>query len=460
MREMSSRTRELLFLIPAALVGLLGAASVASARTDELQAGPVAIAGIVAALFVVMHVALRMRCPQADPYTLPLVGMLVAIGLVTLYRINPDLARDQVLWLGVGTLVFVALLVLIPDHGMLEHYRYLIGLAAVGLLLVTMIFGTEIYGARLWITLPGGQTVQPGELVKVLLVIFLAGYMHDKRELLAIPTNTIRGIPVPPLAVLAPMLLLVGAALGLVVVLNDFGTALLFFGVFLAMLFVATGRAPYAVVGFAMFVVGSLAVWAATPRIQDRVDTWLHPFDDPQGRGYQLVQSLYALADGGVLGPGWGGGFLVTENGQTIVPVLETDFIFTAVGAELGLVGALAVLAVFVLLIARGFTIAAQAQNGFSKLLAVGLTATLGLQALLIIGGVVRLVPLTGVTLPFMSYGGSSVITNFGVIALLLIISHRSRRPYRPRVSRGGQAWRSSVPVDSGGRDDDAEVIA
>ncbi|MCB0873499.1 MAG: FtsW/RodA/SpoVE family cell cycle protein, partial [Thermoleophilia bacterium] len=150
----------------------------------------------------------------------------------------------------------------------------------------------------------------------------------------------------------------------------------------------------------------------------------------------------------------------VGENGQTIVPVLETDFIFTAVGAELGLVGALAVLAVFVLLIARGFTIAAQAQNGFSKLLAVGLTATLGLQALLIIGGVVRLVPLTGVTLPFMSYGGSSVITNFGVIALLLIISHRSRRPYRPRVSRGGQAWRSSVPVDSGGRDDDAEVIA
>ncbi|MFN8110165.1 MAG: FtsW/RodA/SpoVE family cell cycle protein [Thermoleophilia bacterium] len=434
--ETSSRTRELLFLVPAALVGLLGCASVASARADALQAGPVVVVGIVIALFVLMHIALRMRAPEADPFVLPIVGAISAMGLVTLYRINPTLARDQVLWFGVGTVVFVAVLALLPDHRVLERYRYMIGLTALALLAATMVFGTRINGARLWISLPGGQTVQLGELVKVLLVIFLAGYMRDKRELLAVPTRSVLGMPVPPLAVLAPMLLLVGAALALVAVLNDFGTALLFFGVFLAMLYVAAGRAAYAAVGLGLFVVGSLAVWAAVPRIQDRVDVWLHPFADAQGRGYQLVQSLYALADGGLIGPGWGRGFLVLSNGNTVVPVLDTDFIFTAVAAELGVVGALCLLGLFVLLVARGFTVAAQAPDGFSKLLAAGLTTALGLQALLIVGGIVRLIPLTGVTLPFMSYGGSSVVTNFGLIALLLVVSHRTRRPYRFRPRR------------------------
>lgn len=433
---LSPRTREIGFLVPAAVIGALGAATVASAKADALRTGPAALVGAGIALFVVMHVVLRLRAPLADPYLLPTVAVLTAIGMVTLYRINPDLARDQLIWLAVGAAVFCGVLLLLPDHRALERYRYLIGITAVLLLVVTAVFGTEIYGARLWIQLPGGQTVQPGEVVKVLMVIFLAGYMRDKRELLAVPTRRVLGLPAPPLAVLAPMLILLGIALALVVVLNDFGTALLFFGVFLAMIYVATGRAAYAGVGVAMFLAGSLAVWSAVPRIQDRVDSWLHPFADPQDRGYQLVQSLYALADGGVIGAGLGKGFLVTDGGGTVIPFLETDFIFSAVGAELGYIGALGVLCCIVVLLARGLTIAVRANDGFSKLLATGLTAVVGLQAFLIVGGVVRLVPLTGVTLPFLSYGGSSVVTNFAIVAILLVISHRTDQPYRPRRRR------------------------
>lgn len=434
---LSPRSRELGFLVPGALLGILGVAVVATAQADTLSAGPLPTAGIAVGLFAVMHIALRMRAPLADPYLLPVIGVITALGLVTLYRIDAQLARDQVMWLAVGTVGFVAVMLLLPDHHVLERYRYLIGITAVVLLLVTAVFGTEIAGARLWISLPGGQTVQLGEVAKVLMVVFLAGYMRDKRELLAVPTRKVLGVPAPPMSVLGPMLAFVGLALGLVVVLNDFGTALLFFGVFLAMVYVATGRAAYAGIGLGIFLAGSLAVWSVVPHIQTRVDSWLHPFDDPRGPGgYQIVQSLYALADGGMFGPGWGKGFLVLQNGETVVPVLETDFIFTAVGAELGFLGALALLCAFVVLVARGFVIAAQANDGFSKLLATGLTTVVGLQSLLIVGGIVRLIPLTGVTLPFMSYGGSSVATNFALVALLLVVSHRSQRPYRPRARR------------------------
>ena len=423
---MTARTRELGFLIPAALLGFLGIASVASARADTMDLGPVPGAVGVLAVFLAMHVALRVRAPHADAYLLPTVGALSAIGLVELYRINPALAGDQAVWMAVGGAAFIATLILLPDHRVLERYTYLIGLAGVGLLVITMLFGTRINGAKLWISIGGGQTVQLGEVAKVLVVVFLAAYLRDKRELLAIPTRRRMGMPVPPGAALAPVLLFLAACLSLVVILNDFGTALLFLGIFLAMIYLATGRVAYTGFGLGVFVIGSALVYAVVPRIQDRVDNWLHPFADAQGQGYQLVQSLYALAQGGVIGPGLGRAFLVTENGQTVIPVLETDFMFSAVASELGYVGGVGILLGFLVLIQRGFVIAAMANDGFSKLLAGGLTAAIGLQAILIIGGVTRLIPLTGVTLPFMSYGGSSVVTNFALVALLLIISHRS----------------------------------
>jgi cell division protein FtsW (lipid II flippase) len=390
-------------------------------------------------VFLAMHIALRFRAPQADPYLLPTVGLLVAIGLVELDRISPALAADQAVWVAVGGAVFVAVLVLLPDHRVLERYRYLIGVGGVGLLVITMIFGTRINGAKLWIDIGGGQTVQLGEVSKVLIVVFLAAYLRDKRELLAIPTRRVMGVPVPPMSALGPVLLFLVAALALVVILNDFGTALLFLGVFLAMIYLATGRAAYTGFGLALFLAGSAIVYAVVPRIQDRVENWLDPFGDEQGQGFQLVQSLYALAQGGVVGPGLGKGFLVREDGSPVVPLLQTDFMFSAVATELGYVGGVGLLLGFLVLIQRGLVIAAAATDGFSKLLAGGLTATLGLQAILIVGGVVRLIPLTGVTLPFMSYGGSSVVTNFGIVALLLVISHRSRAgapPPRRRRAR------------------------
>jgi cell division protein FtsW (lipid II flippase) len=432
----SPRTRELGFLVPGALLGVIGVASVASAKSNVLEPGPVAVAAAVIGLFLAMHAVLRLRMPEADPYLLPIVGAITAIGLVTLQRIDPALARNQVIWVAVGAIGFIAVVLIVPDHHVLERYRYMIGLTGVGLLVITMIFGTEINGARLWIEIGGGQTVQLGEFSKVLIVIFLAGFLRDKRELLAVPTRKTLGIPVPPAAVVGPLVLFLVAALALVAVLNDFGTALLFFGIFLAMIYIAAGRAAYAISGFVLFLVGSVAVWALVPRVADRVTNWLDPFSDEQKQGYQLVQSLYALADGGTFGPGLGRGFLVLENGRRVVPALETDFLFTAIGAEMGFIGAVGVLLLFVVLAARGFAIAARAPDGFSKLLAAGLTTVVGLQALLIVGGVVRLVPLTGVTLPFMSYGGSSVVTNFALIALLLVVSHRTERPYRPRVRR------------------------
>jgi cell division protein FtsW (lipid II flippase) len=303
-----------------------------------------------------------------------------------------------------------------------------------------MVFGTRINGAKLWISIGGGQTVQLGEVAKVLVVVFLAAYLRDKSELLAIPTRRVMRMPVPPGAALAPVLLFLGACLSLVVILNDFGTALLFLGIFLAMIYLATGRVAYTGFGIGLFVIGSALVYTVVPRIQERVDNWLDPFGDPQGQGFQLVQSLYALAQGGVVGPGLGKAFLVREDGSTVIPVLETDFMFSAVASELGYVGGVGILLGFLLLIHRGFVIAATANDGFSKLLAGGLTAAIGLQAILIIGGVTRLIPLTGVTLPFMSYGGSSVVTNFVLVALLLIISHRTMAGNAPSARRRRQA--------------------
>ena len=437
---MTLRARELGFLIPAALLGLVGMASVATARTEELDLGPLPGAAGVLLVFLAMHAALRFRAPQADPYLLPTVGVLVAIGLVELDRISPALAADQAVWVAVGGAVFIAVLLLLPDHRVLERYRYLIGLTGVGLLVITMIVGTRINGAKLWIEIGGGQTVQLGEVSKVLIVIFLAAYLRDKRELLAIPTRRVMGVPVPPMSALGPVLLFLVAALALVVILNDFGTALLFLGVFLAMIYLATGRVAYTGFGLALFLAGSAVVYTLVPRIQDRVQNWLDPFGDEQGQGYQLVQSLYALAQGGVVGPGLGKGFLVREDGSPVVPLLQTDFMFSAVATELGYVGGVGLLLGFLVLIQRGLVIASAATDGFSKLLAGGLTVTLGLQAILIVGGVVRLIPLTGVTLPFMSYGGSSVVTNFGIVALLLVISHRSRAGAPPPRRRRREA--------------------
>jgi len=427
----SDRNRELGNLALLALLAAAGFTSVLVARSGEVSRLSLIYAGAFIALFVAAHAVMRIRVPNADSAVLPIVGVLAMTGLVEIQRIDPDLARDQALWLALGVLGFAVVLMGLRDYRTLEQYRYLLGATAIGLLLVTVLysyaFDVVINGARLWIR-AGGVQVQPGEFAKLALILFLASFLRERRELLAATRPGPLGIGLPPARHFAPLLAMSGGALLVLVAMNDFGTSLLFFGVFVAMVYVATGRAAYAAAGVVVFAAGSLVANSIAPQVGQRLDIWLDPWADPQGGGYQIVQSLYSIAEGGVFGAGIGRGYVVTGEGVPVIPAVQTDFIYSAIAAELGLAGAAGVLLLYLLLTWRGLKIAAAAGDGFSKLLATGITFTLAFQAFLIVGGVVRLVPLTGITLPFVSYGGSSMLANWIALALLLAISDRSAR--------------------------------
>jgi cell division protein FtsW (lipid II flippase) len=437
-RLRTARNRELVNLVFLALLTLCGFTAVLVARSGAVSSDSVVAAAAFLGLFGVAHATLRWRLPQADPYLLPLTGILASLGLCEIYRIRPSLARDQALWIAIGVFAFVLLLVLLPDFRVLERYRYLCGAIALGLLTITILFSyathTVINGARVWIRV-GGLSFQPAELAKIFLVLFLAGYLRERRELLAQTPTRILGVGLPPLRQFAPLIGMLGAALLLLVAMNDFGTSLLFFGVFVALVYVATGRAAYAVVGLLAFAGGSAIAYEIAPQVGERVTVWLDPWKTAQGSGYQLVQSLYTVADGGLFGNGLGRGYILAGNGRPVIPEVQTDFIYSAIAGELGLAGAAALLLCYVLIAYRGLKIASRAGDGFSKLVATGLTLTLALQAFLIIGGVVRVVPLTGITLPFVSYGGSSIVSNFLLLALLLAVSDRASR----QASIGGR---------------------
>jgi cell division protein FtsW (lipid II flippase) len=437
-RLSTARNRELVNLLFLAVLTVCGFTAVLVARSGAISSTSLIDAAAFLALFAIAHIALRWRLPQADPYLLPLVGILAALGLCEIYRIRPALARDQALWIAIGVAAFVAILVLLPDFRVLERYRYLCGAVALGLLAITIGYSyathTVINGARVWIR-AGGLSFQPAELAKIFLVLFLAGYLRERRELLAQTPTRILGIGLPPLRQLAPLLGMLGAALVLLVAMNDFGTSLLFFGVFVALVYVATGRVAYAVIGLGAFAAGSVIAYQIAPQVAERVTIWLDPWKTPHTTGYQLVQSLYTVANGGLFGAGLGRGYILTGGGAPVIPEVQTDFIYSAIAGELGLAGAAALLLCYVLIAYRGFKIASRAGDGFSKLVATGLTLTLSLQAFLIIGGVVRVVPLTGITLPFVSYGGSSIVSNFVLLALLLSVSDRASR----QASLGGR---------------------
>ena len=282
--------------------------------------------------------------------------------------------------------------------------------------------------AFLGIIRAGGVQVQPGEFSKLLLVIFLAGYLREKRELLAMAHRRVLGIGLPAARHLGPLLVMTGVALGVVAVMNDMGTALLLYGIFLAMVYVATGRRVYTVAGLILFAVGSWAVYHVTPHVQERFTVWLDPWKTPQTGGYQIIQSIESIADGGIFGSGLGQSFQVFDNGSSVIPAAQTDGIYAVWANETGLAGAAGLLLIYLLFAYRGFKIASLADDGFSKLLATGLTFAVTLQAFLIVGGITRLIPLTGITLPFMSYGGSSILANFMLLALLLMVSAKTRR--------------------------------
>jgi len=381
---------------------------------------------------VAAHLVVRATLPHADPYLLPVAGVLTAVGLTMIYRIDPDLAFRQGLWVVIGVAAFAALLVFLKDYRSLDHVKYILGLVAIGLLALPAVpgLGRTINGASLWVGI-GPVVFQPGEFAKVLLVIFLAGYLRDNREVLSMGSGRY-GLPSPKH--FGPLLVIWGGAMLVLFQTNDLGGGLLYFSVFLAMLWVATARWAYVAVGLGLFAVGAWGLYHVTPHVQERVSIWLDcswsvsnacPVYD---EGYQLAQSIYAIAGGGLFGQGLGEGILISPEGNTYIPFLSTDFIFAAIAQELGLAGVVAMVLVYVVVLYRGFRIAIMADDGFSKLLAVGLTSALAIQAFIIMAGVTGLIPLTGITLPFVSYGGSSIVANFLIVGLLLMVSNRVNR--------------------------------
>jgi cell division protein FtsW (lipid II flippase) len=420
------RNRELANLLVVALLVVTGFGAVFIARENAVSTASLTYAGFFIGLYLIAHVVLRIALPRADPFLLPLAALLAAIGEVEIYRINPSLARDQGVWIIVGLIVFSVIVFAFRDIRRLEALKYTCGAAALLLLAATMIVGTTVNGARLWIRV-GGYQIQPGEFAKVLLVVFIAGYLRENRDVLERPNRRVLGVGVPAMRHLMPLLAMWGLAMLFLVAVNDFGSSLLYFSILIAMLYIATGRMLYVGGGIVAFVVGALAAVQIAPHVQDRIDIWLNPWATPRTTGYQIVQSLYSIADGGIFGTGFGRGFVLVGK-QTVIPDAQTDFIFSVIATETGLAGAAGLLLVYLAFVYRGMKIASLADDGFTKLLAAGLSFAIGFQAFVIVAGVTKLLPLTGITLPFVSYGGSSIVANFGLLALLLCVSERVNR--------------------------------
>lgn len=410
---MSRRTTELLLLIAAAFpVTLLYAMYVVTtgaALSFQTLAVPL---GLFAA-FAAAHIGVRIFAPGADPAILPVVFTLSGIGITFVTRLQPDSSLGQVIFLFLGVALMVGTLAVVKNLEVIKRYKYVLGIAGIILLVLPMFIGTEIYGSKLWIKI-GGFQFQPGEFAKVLIVLFLAGYLTENRELLSISNRTVLGIKFPRLRLLYPLFIVWGVCLLVVAFERDLGSALLFYTIFLIMLYVATGRVSYVIIGLALLAIGAFGMYQIMSHVQVRVAIWLDPFSDAQNLGYQIVQSLFSLADGGLAGVGIGKGM------ADIIPVVASDMIFAAIGEEMGLLGGSAVLLLFMLFAVRGLTTAARAKSDLAAFSAAGLTAAISFQAFTIVGGVTKLIPLTGVTLPFMSQGGSSLLASFVIVALLL----------------------------------------
>ncbi len=363
--------------------------------------------------FAMAHVAIRRLAPGADPAILPIVFVQSGFVFTFARLLAPSEANGQVVWLFLSVAAMIAALFFVRNLDDLAHYKYTLGVIGVALLLLPMLVGTEIYGSKLWIFI-GPFSFQPGELAKILIVLFLAFYLASNREALSTSAIHFGPFSLPRFRMLLPLFIMWGISLLLVVFERDLGSALLFFIFFVIMLFVATGRVSYVIISLGLLAIGFVFCYHFFGHVQTRVDIWLNPWKDPSGSGYQIVQSLYSIADGGLTGTGIGKGM------PTLIPVVESDFIFSAIAEEMGLLGSTAVLVLFMLFCVRGFATAARAKSDSSAFAAVGLTSVIGFQAFLIVGGVTKLLPLTGVTLPFMSQGGSSLLSSFIIVGLLL----------------------------------------
>ena len=432
---MRARNWELFGLIPAALLVSAGFAAVYIQRSNQLSTVSLVYGGVFLGLCVAAHIFIRITLPYADPFIFPLVAVLACFGLVMVYRIDgTQMARQQGQWFVLGLVLFAATVLWFRDYRRLENYRYLIMIASLVLLALPHVPGLEepVNGAYLDIHLPG-ITFQPTEFGKVGLVIFLASYLRDHRQAL-VSGRKILGYSVPPLKHLGPLLVLWGAAMLALIVLHDIGSSLMFFGALLAILYVATGRISFVIVGMLAFAAGAWYLGTHIAHIDARVQDWLHTYEPSiytaGGGSQQVANGTFSMAAGGLFGQGFGQ-TLLTIPGTTdqFIPVPNTDMIFAVITGDLGLFGAAGLLLTYMMFVGRGFKTAMLARDSFSKLLAIGLSAVIALQVFVIVGGVTRVIPLTGVPLPFVSYGGSSILANFVLVALLLLISDRARRP-------------------------------
>jgi cell division protein FtsW (lipid II flippase) len=424
-------------MLLALLITTLGFATLIFVQ--EATSPPLIYGAYYAGTLFALYLGVRLLLPHSDVLLLPIVTLLTGIGLVMIYRLTyevegvENLATTQAVWIlaGSGAMFFIVLF--FRNYQRLFDYKYLLAFAAVFLIALTFTpLGYEVNGARLWVDV-GPVGFQPSEFARIALVIFYAGYLAETRDVLAATSRSFLGIQIPAPKYFGPVALVWAASLALLVFEKDLGSSLLFFAVPLLMLYAATGRIAYVILGSLLFAIGSFVTYFLFGHVQQRVQSWLDPWQDPDGAGFQILQSIFNIADGGLTGTGLGAGFSQT------IPEVETDFIFSAIASELGLLGATAVLLAFLAFVYRGIKISLLAEDEASKLLAFGLTAMFALQTLIIVGGVTKTIPLTGITLPFVSYGGSSVVGNFILTALLLVISEKAgRREAEEALYEGG----------------------
>jgi cell division protein FtsW (lipid II flippase) len=441
------RRRELGLLLLVSIALTIGWISYVSFRDGRVELADTSVlTAYLVALFVI-HALFVISGRRMDEVLFPTAAMLAGISLLMMQRLPQELVTQpvggrelglgqlQLAWILFGFGILAATALLVRSDGWLRRYKYTWAAVGIFLLLLVFIFGDVTGGARLTLRI-GPVSGQPSELLKVILVVFLAGYLAENRRLLTEASTRLGPVRLPPLPYLLPMLAMWGVALAIVIIQSDLGAALLYFMVFLALMYVATRRISYVVLGMGLFLAGSFVLYELVPRVQERIDIWLNPWADAQGAGYQVIRALYAYGRGGILGTGIGAG-LPQIGTVPSIPAIHTDFIFAGIAEELGMLGALAVLGLYIVIAERGFRIAALAADDFRSLLATGLTLVIVVQAAIIAGGNLRVVPLTGITLPLVSYGGSSLLVNGAVIGLLLALSDRGVEPPAPSARRG-----------------------
>ena len=402
-------------LVLSAVVAVLGFALVCLAQ--DLSLMRVLRVATVPGALIVAGFLLHFSSPYRDRLLLPFVSLLCSFSIIILWRLDPDLASKQVVWMLLGVCAMLAVAYLLDDIRDLMRFKYTAGILAALLMIVTMIWGIERNGARLWLGMEGLFIFQPGELAKVLICIFLAGYVAEKGDIIRAQVQSRPGMTFPGMRYVGPMLVVVMFSLAILVVQRDLGAAALFFGLFVSVTYLATGRKTYALLSVILFVLGMVAAYYMFGHVRVRFNAWMDPWYDPQGGGYQILQGLFALAAGGMSGVGLGSGLPST------IPAASTDMIYVIIGEELGLLGAVAVLLLYVLVTMRAYAISWSVRGTFPALLGACIATVMSLQTLVIIGGVLRVIPLTGITMPFVSYGGTSVVVSFIMLGLLLVIS-------------------------------------